>query len=388
MNLADCYTLAEKTVDARHLMLDPNNPRLSLEWNAGENYSNAQLCSQEIQDKVFRSVLAGKHRVNRLILSLTEKGFVRGSQPMIVKHIGTGSKYLVLEGNRRTAAIRHLLSDGQKLGSQIINSIRSVPVQVFEYIKNSRFDEEEVIDVLLGTIHIEGPQEWGAMEKAYYIYRGYARELKRIRNAKTFRYDAVVAKTVGKHYSMTAGSIKKTLGIYRVFQQLRNDRYDVNAEDYSLIEMAISKRPTQEFFEYDPELLKLTPAGLEDFSVACLERDAPIKNPPGFNAFAYVIQNGTEYEVRQVLDERRDPHDVKARTRQRVQKRVFVERLESIKQDIDRLKPTEFRGTQEEMRLIKQVSSLVDDKLLKLIPSNGAKTAKRKKRKSPSAHLR
>jgi hypothetical protein len=373
MNLVDCYKLSKRQMDSSRLMLDPNNPRLSLEWNAGQHYSGSQLCSKDVQDQVYQSVLAGKHRVSRLILSISQKGFVPGSQPMIVKRIGNSSDYLVLEGNRRTAAIRSLLVNKHELRPGISQSIRKIPVEVFEYVKNSQHDEDEVVDVLLGTIHIEGPQEWGAMEKAYYVYRGYARELVRMRKRKTFTYDTAVARAVGEHYSISANAVKKTLGIYRVFQQLRNQKYDVNADDYSLIDMALSSAVAKEFFEYDTGSLRMNSVGLEQFSAACLVRDAAIKNPPGFNAFKYVLENGTEHERNQVVVDGVDPQEIKARTRQRVQKRVFVERLAAIKQDLQRLKPTDFRGTLEETRLIEQVDKLVRGTLLKLTKTNGSR---------------
>ena len=132
MNLADCYKLTKRQMDSSRLMLDPNNPRLSLEWNAGQHYSGSQLCSKDVQDQVYHSVLAGKHRVGRLIQSISQKGFVPGAQPMIVKRIGNSSDYLVLEGNRRTAAIRSLLVNKHELGPGISQSIRRNPVEVVE----------------------------------------------------------------------------------------------------------------------------------------------------------------------------------------------------------------------------------------------------------------
>lgn len=371
MNVTACYKLTPRQVKLHQLMLDPNNPRLSLEWCAGKTYSDDHLCSEEVQERVCRCILSRKHRVQRLIDSIGQKGFVRGSQPMIVRRIGRRAHFLVLEGNRRVSAIRNLMSaENDELRPYVLESIRTIPVQVFEYIPNPHYEEEEVVDLLLGTIHIDGPEEWGAMEKAYYIYRSYARELARMRNTKRFRFDIAVAKSVGEDYSMSGGDVRKALGIYRIFHQLRNQKYDVAADDYSLIDMAVSRKVTQEYFAYDTDSLRMSAPGLEQFSIACLEPDSPINNPQQFTAFAYVLKNGTEYEIRQITGERKDPHEIKARTRQRVQKRAFIAKLEGIKQDIEGLRPTDFRGTQEEKRLINQLHRLVEDKLLRLAGHN------------------
>jgi hypothetical protein len=358
-------------------MLDPNNPRLSLGWSAAQQYTPAQLRSNDLQEKVYAAVLKAKHRVKDLIQSIAAKGFLRGAQPMIVRPLGSSSDLLVLEGNRRSAAIRYLLGRAKELKPGIVETIKRIPVSVFEYIDGSSFSQEEVIDVVLGTIHIEGPQEWGAMEKSYYVYRSYERELERKYSTKKFLFDKNIAKALAENYSQSANKIKTILGIYRVFQQLRDDKYEVSADDYSLIEMAItSPAGKDEFFTYDSEKLRMHTLGRERFSSLCLERDAPIRNPSEFRAFNYVLEHGTEYERNQILEERKAPTEIKAVTRQRVTKRVFLEKLEAIKDEIEKLKPADFRDTNAEIDLIVSIKKLIDGKLLPL--SNGAVKAKTK----------
>ena len=168
MSIASSYKLTSKTVPTDKLLLDPNNPRLSLGWDTSKKYPPSKVASEDLQKQVYQTVLKGKHRVDKLIQSISTKGFVPGSQPVIVKKIK--DKYLVLEGNRRTTAIRYLLQRQDKVSADILKSIKSIPVEIFEYIPNKKHSEDEVVDVLLGTIHVEGPESWGAMEKAYYIY--------------------------------------------------------------------------------------------------------------------------------------------------------------------------------------------------------------------------
>ena len=184
MSIASSYKLTSKTVSTDKLLLDPNNPRLSLGWDTSKKYPPSKVASDDLQKQVYQTVLKGKHRVDKLIQSISTKGFVPGSQPVIVKKVK--DKYLVLEGNRRTTAIRYLLQRQDKVSADILKSIKSIPVEIFEYIPNKKHSEDEVVDVLLGTIHVEGPESWGAMEKAYYIYRTYERELVRQTKAKVF----------------------------------------------------------------------------------------------------------------------------------------------------------------------------------------------------------
>ena len=208
------------------------------------------------------------------------------------------------------------------------------------------------------------------MEKSYYVYRSYERELGRKNGTKRFQLDKDLLKALAENYSHPVNKIKTILGVYRVFQQLRDDKYEVSADDYSLIEMAItSAAGKDEFFAYDSEKLRMHSLGRERFSSLCLERDAPIKNPSEFRAFNYVLENGTEYELAQIVEERKAPTEIKAVTRQRVTKRVFLEKLEAIKDDIEKLKPADFRDTNAEIDLIVSIKKLIDGKLLPL--SNG-----------------
>lgn len=371
MNVTSCYSLNERLIDPARLMLDPNNPRLSLGWTASQEYPASQLRSTELQDQVYAAVLGAKHRVKELIQSIAVKGFLSGAQPILVSPIGSTSDLLVLEGNRRTAAIRHLLARKHELEPHVLESIAKIRVAVFEYIDGSPYSREEVIDVVLGTIHIEGPQEWGAMEKAFYVYRSYERELERKFNSRRFLFDKDIALTIAGNYSHSLARIRTLLGIYRVFHQLRRDKYEVSADDYSLIEMAItSAAGKEEFFCYDAEKMKLHSRGPERFSSLCLERDAPIRNPSEFRAFNYILQNGTEYEMSQVLEERIAPTEVKTVTRERIGKRVFAEKLRAIKAEIETLKPADFRDTNAETELIASIKKLVDEKLVPL--STGA----------------
>lgn len=364
-NVTAYYKLTPKKVLPRQLKLDPNNPRLSLGWNTDKRYTENEIRSESLQEKIANAISQGKHHIKELVLSITTKGFVTGAQPIIVSQIGSSNDFLVLEGNRRTTAIRHIASRPEKINAGIIQSIEYIPVQVFEYIENKECDKDEVIDVLLGTIHIEGPEEWGAMQKAYYIYRSYARELVRNKKKKRFEYDSVVSKTVGETFSMSVGKTKEILGIFRIFQQLKNNKFEVNPNDFSLIQLAI-KPKCQEFFRYDIEQLKMTPEGLDRFGTLCLGTNPPVKNPGDFNAFAYVIANGTPFEQSQVLDDRKSPRDIKQKVLQRNQKYEFREDLKDIKKELGKLKLSQFQRTQEERNLIKEINNFVKNILVPL----------------------
>ncbi len=76
--------------------------------------------------------------------------------------------------------------------------------------------------------------------------------------------------------------------------------------------MAISTKATREkVFEYDEAKLKMSASGMEAFSQLCLEADSPVTNPPAFRAFNFIVQNGTVYQINQVVEQKKDPFEVK-----------------------------------------------------------------------------
>lgn len=368
MEITDCYRVVDVDLDPSCLILDPNNPRMSLNWGQPKKYTDKELKSEKLQKKVFKEISKPRYKVSQLVQSIANKGFVPGTDRLIVRQLGKSKNYLVLEGNRRTAALTFLSDRKNELRTAVQKSIEKVPVQVFSYVKNNVHSEEEVLEFLLATIQVEGKETWGPMENAYYIYRSYSREVKRRRRARKFVYDVEIAKSIATNFNRKPADLKRILGTYNVFRQLREGGYEeASPEYYSLIELAVKTAATRdEFFEFDGDKMVMSSVGLERFSELCLDPNSPIRNPQDFSAFVYVYKNGTPYEVSQILEEKKEPKAIRTRTRQRVQKRVFVEKLQGIKEDLESLKPADYRGTQEEKTLIKQLHKTVEKKLLRL----------------------
>jgi hypothetical protein len=368
LEITNCFEVKDVHVSPALLLLDPNNPRMSLNWGKPKLYSDKELCSDELQDKVFKEIHKPRYKLTQLILSIANKGFIPGTDRMIVRKLNTSEKFLVLEGNRRTAAIKYLSSRASELRKPVWESIQKIPTQVFSYIKNEIFSEEEVLEFLLATIQVEGKETWGPMENAFYIYRSYMRELRRQRKASKIIYDQEVAEHVGKVFNRKTSELRHILSTYNIFRQLREGGYEeTSPEYYSLIELAVKTGATREhFFEFDSVRMLMSSVGLERFAELCLDPESPVRNPQDFAAFTYVYKNGTSHEVGQILKDRREPKLIKTKTRQRLQKRIFVEKLQEIKSELESLKPTDYKGTDEENILINDLYKIFTSKLIKL----------------------
>ena len=368
--ITGAYSLKRRVVTPGQLLLDPANPRLLQDAVDADYYSLADIMSREVQEWITEKVLQTEHQVQRLIESISEMGFIGGLHEMIVKKAGPNS-YLVLEGNRRTAALQYLTANPQGLSQEVVASIGQVEVQEFVFQPGAGRTEQEVIDIILGTIHIDGPQEWGALEKAQYILRNYARAVGKPPFSPRLRYEASKATEVGLNFNMKPAAVKGCLAVSRVYQQLR-DAYDSNVQpaQYTLIPLAVKTRAVAKpYFELSPISLQLSDRGIERFGNLCLPNVGrrPIHNPQLFRQFVEVVKNGAGHEASMVRSGTWTVAEAIQQVRIRSENRAFLVALDDIYDRIGRLRPGDFRGTVPERQKIEKIARLVHQRLLTLI---------------------
>lgn len=139
----------EKLVALKDLRLDPKNVRF-------------RHITKPMKEKEMEEWLYAEEDVRVLIKQLLRDGRIQ--QPIYVKEDGEGH-YIVKEGNRRTVALRKISFDilqGKIKGFEK-GHFDVVPVLI---LKGSDHD----INIFLGQIHVSGPKEWKAVNKASVIY--------------------------------------------------------------------------------------------------------------------------------------------------------------------------------------------------------------------------
>jgi hypothetical protein len=163
----------------KDLLLDPTNPRL-----AGHHFE------LEEQGEILAWLWKNKS-VDELVGSMLASGFWPHEELFAVQEEG---KLVVVEGNRRLAAVKILLDPAlrQRLRIQIEEpsewvraSLKLLPVFV-----QSRVD----IWQFVGFKHVNGPQEWDSIAKAEYIHRvhqTYGVELREIARTIGDEHDTV-----------------------------------------------------------------------------------------------------------------------------------------------------------------------------------------------------
>lgn len=143
-------------VPVADLYFDPENPRL-IEYLDGESSD---------QESLLR-VLWQNMAVDELVMSIAASGYFV-HEPVFV--ITDNKRLVVIEGNRRLAAVKLLLdkkaredlraTDLPKISAAQVKELQSIPV-----IRTSRKDAWQY----LGFKHVNGPAKWDSYPKAQYV---------------------------------------------------------------------------------------------------------------------------------------------------------------------------------------------------------------------------
>ena len=103
--------LREERVDIENLYLDPNNPRYADIVRRPFEISTQKVMELSVQKKAFERILHDRFEVQQLKDSILKIGFLPVDRLVVMGLEGNQGKYLVIEGNRRLAAVKSLVED-------------------------------------------------------------------------------------------------------------------------------------------------------------------------------------------------------------------------------------------------------------------------------------
>lgn len=142
------------------LILDPNNYRF-IDRPEYREVPDDLVAELRVQQRTL-NFIGGKNqeKIKDLISSFKENGFLDIEQ-IQVKQVG--DKYLVLEGNRRTATLKYFwteYNEGMDIGSIDPIIFQGIPVVVI--------DREDPVQhlITMGLHHISGKKRWSAVNEA------------------------------------------------------------------------------------------------------------------------------------------------------------------------------------------------------------------------------
>lgn len=141
------------------LCLDRENPRLT---GRADHHSEEALVAE-----LYRSA-----ELDELLQSMSSNGYL-DIEPLVVMEGPESGELVVLEGNRRLAAIRLLTEPDfvsrTRIGEGLRLTVPEIPASLrptFEQVTVYRVSDREQARPLIGFKHINGPQKWDAYAKA------------------------------------------------------------------------------------------------------------------------------------------------------------------------------------------------------------------------------
>lgn len=145
-----------KNIELAKLLLDNKNPRLS-EFGIDEKSKENEILK----------ILWEEMAVNELMYSIVSNGFW-DYEPLIV--LKKGDHYIVVEGNRRLAAIQILRKKYPiKIPSHITEKITRDLIKQTSSLPCIEINNREESWKYIGFKHVNGPAKWGSYAKAKYI---------------------------------------------------------------------------------------------------------------------------------------------------------------------------------------------------------------------------
>jgi len=161
--------LEEIFVDPHDLLLDPNNYRFQ---DLGDyvRVDPDRLHEEAVQAKA-RERIRGGDSLNPLKASILKNGFISVERLVVRPYEKVLGKYIVVEGNRRLAAITSILNEhdaGATVDPKILASISKLPV--LSAIADTANDLNVFLSSLMGIRHVSGIKQWDGYQRSKLVF--------------------------------------------------------------------------------------------------------------------------------------------------------------------------------------------------------------------------
>jgi ParB-like chromosome segregation protein Spo0J len=210
------------------------------------NFIPKNLHLDSVQDSTLRLLERGHaYQLRALRNSILANGYVPMERIIVVPYRRAGlNKYLVIEGNRRVAALKSLIRDAKegsiRLSPEQESSFSRIPCAILESSGKSIQNAERVI---MGIRHIAGPREWGAYQQAQLIYE-LAEE------------QGMDQGTIADHLGLSRVEVGRRYRALKALHAMENDEEygeEAKSEFYRLFHELVSQPNVRERFGWNHE---------------------------------------------------------------------------------------------------------------------------------------
>ncbi|TAJ94085.1 MAG: hypothetical protein EPO31_07885 [Gammaproteobacteria bacterium] len=173
--MSDLYKyLSPVVLNQEDLLLDPNNPRFAELGEEIRPIPEARFAESKVQEVAAQKMRSQIFDVQELRDTIATIGFLQMDRLVVRKWKNSSDseqpKYVVIEGNRRLAAIRWLLElhdEGKKtLSEDQVNAMGKFECLLLD----DEVAPESAQIILPGLRHVSGIKEWGPYQKAKAVH--------------------------------------------------------------------------------------------------------------------------------------------------------------------------------------------------------------------------
>lgn len=271
------------------LHLDINNPRLGSERRYG--YADPKPLFDAKLQATAETTLAEKYKqLVGLKLAIAKQGWTPIDSMIVWEHPKNPGKYVVVEGNTRTTALRQIRKDLEaaqaELGrlekkgadAEVIQDKRDQIAELEQVVEDTDRIEvrkvevstaeelEKVLPHILGVRHIKHPQQWGPFAQNLYLFKLYESSFHDAHGSKKLFLDDElvrgIASIVSQGEAETRQGIQSACAFLR-FKQRYEDKLpegeQFSDEDHYYFEQILDSRYASEQFKFGDDDLELKP---------------------------------------------------------------------------------------------------------------------------------
>jgi ParB-like nuclease family protein len=234
--------LERRTVSINDLLLDPNNYRFH-DLKGWKRVTESRFHEVRVQERALgflTDTLA--FELKELKDSIRTNGLVPLEQIVVRSYEHDPTKFVVVEGNRRVAAIKSLLDEHANgivdLSSLELDRLRTLEVLILDLTNP---DNAQAGHVLMAIRHVSGVKQWGAYQQA-----GLIVEL-RDQEGASF-------KTVAERLGMSPQEVARRYRASRALAQMEgDDEYKECAEPrmYAIFHETVAQPSVREWLGWD-----------------------------------------------------------------------------------------------------------------------------------------
>lgn len=208
-----------KRLPPDHLKFDVENPRFG---GTGPGSSQAAIQTH---------LMGEPHYASELVDSMLENGFIE-YEPLIVRQTSKVNEYIVVEGNRRLAAVKHIREHASEYQAHKdkVDSLNTIPVIIF-----ASKGQQAAQRIYLGVRHLFGYREWPPLSKAKFLH-------------STIKSDSDLERTV-RELGIKKQEIRRYLIPYRILIDIKINM--PTGEDFWVLGESLSRSGIKEYIELE-----------------------------------------------------------------------------------------------------------------------------------------